>query len=197
MRSRRLRRMIASLAALGLVLAGGGCATQPPSAIANPPAVDLDVATVQSDPDRYTGAPVRWGGDIAGVENQPDVTEVEVVARPLTSGGRPRDADRSPGRFITRVPGFLDPAKYETGREFTVAGTVVGTVKRPIGGYEYRFPVVQADASQLWQPLPEPVPWYGPYGPYGPWYGPWPGPYWGPASPFWPDPCWRRPAYCW
>jgi len=197
MRSQRLPRMAARAAALGAILAGSGCAGQPPSAVANPPAVDLDVATVRSDPDRHTGAPVRWGGAIARVKNGPDATELEVVSRPLTSDGRPRQVDRSGGRFIARVPGFLDPSIYESGRDFTVAGTVVGTVTRPIGAYEYRFPVVRADASQLWQPLPEPVPgpWYGPW--YSPWYGPWPGPYWGPDPFFWPGGCWRHPGFCW
>ena len=46
---------------------------------------------------------VRWGGAIASVENRRDETWIEIVERPLNT-------DKSAGRFLARVDGFLDPA---------------------------------------------------------------------------------------
>jgi outer membrane lipoprotein len=168
----------------GVVLGLAACATPLPTAVTAPAQGDPGVAAVRLDPSRYLGTAVRWGGTIARVDNRADATEVEVVSRPLEGGGRPREVDRSEGRFIARMPGFLDPAIYASGRALTVAATVEGGVTRPIGEFPYRFPVVRATAWHLWEPLAEPVP------------RPWPGGFWYP-SPFWPGPCRWHPAYCW
>lgn len=171
---------------LTLVAALAGCATDLPTPIARAPEVEVDPSAVAAEPERYRERRVRWGGTIAGVENRADATEVEVVSRPLARSGRPREVDRTEGRFLAVVPGFLDPTVYAEGRELTVAGPVVGVRGRPIGEYPYRFPVVQAEAHHLWAPLPEPLPAPYYYSPF--WY---PHPFYGPPG------CWRWPGYCW
>ena len=170
-----------------LLLVLGACATNIPDAIREPPPGDLSVAEVRRDPNAHIGRHVRWGGTIAGVENKKTETLLELVARDLDSDGRPRMTDRSPGRFLARVDGFLDPAVYANGREMTVAGTLEGVTTRTIGEYTYRYPLVKTDAVYLWEPRVErrsrrdyDDPFWGPWGPWGPW------PY-----PYYPYPGWR------
>ncbi len=156
-----------------LILAGLiGCASNLPKDITEAPPGGPSVAAVRADPQRFTGAQVRWGGTIAAVENRQHETWIEVVDRELYSGGRPESGDATRGRFLARIPGFLDPAVYAKGRQITVAGTVDGTVTRPIGQYSYRFPVVAVRTHVLWEPLPERREYYDPFWPgyYDPWW---------------------------
>jgi outer membrane lipoprotein len=178
------------LAFMMLVLLAA-CATRAPDAIREPPPEDLSLAEVSRNPEAYQGRRVRWGGMVAAVENRPNETWIDVVARPLDGSGRPRAGDTSLGRFAARVQGFLDPAIYRQGREITVAGAVEGAVTRLIGQYPYRYVMVDADTTRLWEPEPRAYyrdPYYDPYYdpfwrsrfyPWHPWYGP------GPFHPFW------------
>ena len=171
-RARRAGRA-PTLGCAALALLGAGCAAvQPP---ASAPVADLDVADVQRDP---PGAPetVRWGGTVTRVENlDADTTVLEVVARPLGAGGRPRHVDRSPGRFLAEIDGFLDPEIVREGRDVTVTGTVAELREGRIGRADYRFPVVEVEAWRYWKPAAVAR---GPYGPYPPVYGPY-GPVYG------------------
>ncbi len=173
------RRNAAVLALLLAALWFGGC-TVTPQALEPPPERDApNVSTAAETPEEYRGVRVRWGGTIAGVENRADSTLVEVVARPLGRDSRPRGDDRSEGRFLAVIPGFLDPAIYEEGRELTVAGTLDGIEERPVGDYPYHYPRIQATGHHLW-PRPVAPPAY-PRGWYDPWYDPW-----------WDDPWYRH-----
>ncbi len=166
---------------VGVVLLAGGCATTLPEAI-DRPVQPVGLLQAQQEAGAWVGRTVRWGGTIAKVENRAEETWVEVVARRLDSGARPVVEDRSDGRFLARVSGFLDPAIYAPGRLFTVVGTLERPVTRTIGDYPYRFPVVRVDGYQLWEPLPEPRAYPYPYGWYDPWY-PW-------RRPWLHDPYW-------
>lgn len=132
--------------------------------------------------------PVRWGGVIAAAENRNNETWLEIVEQPLDArSGRPLMVDQSAGRFMVKVPGFLDPTIYAKGREFTVVGTLDGSYRATIGqDYHYDFPVIAASGHHLWPPRIEQdryyvEPAFGPYwgpgfyrgGPWG-WYDPWP-----------------------
>lgn len=171
------------LAVITGVLLLAGCASTP-TALQNAPAESPPVATVRERPESYVGERVRWGGTIAGVINRQSETLLVIVARPLRDNGRPYADAGSPGRFLARVPGFLDPAVYGEGRSLTVVGTIAGSEVRAIGDYPYRYPVVRADSYHLWEPLPPPRPahcfhspfWYDPLW-YPSWYGPYPWPY--------------------
>ena len=71
--------------------------------------------------------------------------------------------------FLACRPGFYDPAVFEKNREVTVVGRVAGYENRRIGGYDYRFPRVEADVVYLWPvretvdvvQYPAPWPWWG------------------------------------
>ncbi len=149
-----------------------GCASRIPSAILAAPAPDLTVAEARADLSAHRGQQVRWGGSIAGVENGKDVTRIEIVARDLEGGGRPRETDASGGRFIAHIAGFLDPAIYARDRLLTVSGVLDGSVTKTVGDYPYSYPVVRVQEYQLWRPLPprDAFPrdtiWYDPWYPW-------------------------------
>lgn len=156
----------------------GGCATTTPDAINTAPSPDIHVGQAREDTTAYVGQRVRWGGTIARVENRETTTDIEIVARELDGKGRPRQTDRSPGRFIARVAGFLDPAVHSEGRHVTVAGTILEETRGRIGEHAYRYPVVKAETVYLWEPLRERSdrhlyhdPFYDPF--WYPWR-PWP-----------------------
>jgi len=164
------------LTILGLFVSA--CASGPPESISQVPHDNPSLTRVRLDPDAYIGAAVRWGGVISQVENKTDQTWVEIVRMELRSNGRPVSAGDSDGRFIASFDRFLDPVVYEVGRPLTVVGKIGSIVRRPIGEYEYLFPVVTVEGSHLWQraePTPAPV-YPGPWWYYDPWY-PYPWPY--------------------
>jgi outer membrane lipoprotein len=170
--------MAGRIAVVMLVALLGGCAGGVPAPIAGAPPGDPPLAAVRAAPQQYAGAEVRWGGQIVGVRNETEATQIEVVERRLDADGRPRAEDRSAGRFLARVAGFLDPAIYAAGRELTVRGQLAGTVERAIDEFRYTYPLVQAEHVQLWPERPPPLPAYPYYDPfwYDPWY-PWGWPY--------------------
>lgn len=155
-----------SLIGLLLMLWLAGCATQVPPAIREAPPSVPAPDEVRADPERFEGVEVLWGGIIAGVENRVDHTLIQVVSRPLTRSGRVRDTDHGYGRFLARVPGFVDPAVYVPGRELTVSGRVRGLKHSPVGDYEYPYVLVEVEVHHLWPlRLNGRDPYY-----YDPWY---------------------------
>lgn len=151
----------------------GGCVSSVPEQIRSAPPDDPRIDEVRAEPSRFTGEEVRWGGEIASLENFKTHTQVEVVVRTLTSSGRPNSNAQSLGRFLGNIPGFLDPAVYEVKREITIFGTVAGSTMKSIGDYDYLYPVIDISSHVLWQPLPEYDPHYHRYYWYDPWYDPW------------------------
>ncbi|WP_295441616.1 Slp family lipoprotein [uncultured Thiodictyon sp.] len=173
---------------LVLLIALGGCASPIPKAIRTAPVTAVTVAQVQQEPARYPDQRVRWGGTIIAVNNLADVTEIEVLSRPLDSDGEPHSGEPGTGRFIARVTGFLDPAEYQKERALTVVGTLAGVQTRPVGDYRYAYPLLRVESRYLWPKAAPPVTyapygypgWYGPWGPWGPYglgYDPWFAPY--------------------
>jgi outer membrane lipoprotein len=172
---RTIRTLTLLIATLGLA----ACASTLPEPLRQDPPGAPRLDEVRTGPDRFQGSQVRWGGVIASVQNRSDDTLVEVVARPLDGRGRPRETDSTQGRFLARVPGFLDPAVYTAGREITVSGRVAGLEARPVGEYEYPYVRVDADQHHLWATRETPHEtyppwWYDPWYPYHPFYSPWP-----------------------
>jgi outer membrane lipoprotein len=136
----------AGFAAL-IVVALAAC-TRPPKNLAGEYA-PLTVADAQRQ--GAEGTAVRWGGALVEARPGQDRTCFEIVSRPLDREARPTFSDESHGRFIACAPGFYDPSVYAPGREITVAGALHGTTTRKVGQYDYRFPLVDATAVQLWE----------------------------------------------
>ena len=153
-----------------------GCATDIPRPIQSTPAVNIPLVLALKEPDKQRGAAVRWGGVIARVENRRDESWIEIVDQPLTKDGYPRESDKSSGRFLARIAGFVDPVVFTAQRRITVTGTLDGVTQRNIGEHPYRYPLVRVEHFYLWPSPPETVQYYSaPYG-YDPWY-PWGYPY--------------------
>lgn len=155
---------------LMLSLLASGCATQVPKAVQETPASQVTAAEARTG-NAPLGSTIRWGGTIASTENRQSETWVEIVARELERRGRPRETDRSSGRFLARFPGFLEPTEYSTGREITVVGVLEKSLTRTIGEFPYTFPVVSVTEHYLWPPRPEPRYSGYPVDPF--WYDPW------------------------
>ena len=107
---------------------------------------------------------MRWGGTITEVRNTAEGTTVlEVVSRPLRRGGRPIRDDRTDGRFLAEVDGFLDPEIVKAGRDVTVSGRLEALREGRIGESDYRFPVVAVSDYRYWKVRPRTVPVHFPH----------------------------------
>jgi outer membrane lipoprotein len=144
----------------------------------------LTYQVVQKGPDRYVGKNVLWGGVIAEITNKQNETDLKVRETELDIEKRPKNPDRSAGRFIVRYAGFLDPAIFQPGREITVAGEVVGKEVLPLEKILYPYPVILAKEIHLWEKLLPVRPYYSYY------WDPFGGPYGYPYR-------WYRPYYYW
>ncbi len=179
--TRKLAIRGALLGLLALLLSA--CVGNPPVGLAPLAGDPPRPAQVQADPGVYQGREVRWGGEILSIDNQSSQTEVELYARPLFDNAEPRPDGGDGVRFLARVAGFLDPAQYSKGKRMTVRGRIGAAIRRPVGEYPYRYPVVEVERHHLWPVYvdpPEPAwfrdPYYDPWWPWGPWgpYRRWP-----------------------
>jgi len=152
-----------------------GCGSKYPAPIDLMVSSDSNVKQIQQGVATDRGVTIRWGGVIANVNNLENDTWIEVVQLPLKSSGRPTDTDISPGRFLVKVEGFIDPAIYAAGREFTVVGILSGMTDGKVGDFDYKFPVVASQGYYLWpqqrdnnyyQAYLYPVSYWQPYLPY-------------------------------
>jgi outer membrane lipoprotein len=161
------RQMKKSLLIICLILTA--CSNIPP-AIQDPPAFDLSYQEALTNTAKYKNAPVRWGGTIVEVENEPNFSAIQVLLYPLGSYGRPDLDENNQGRFVLKSPEFLDPAVYKKDTSITVAGTLAGDTERTIGNKTLRLPLIIAKQIHLWQEV-DYYPYYGGYGGFGYGYG--------------------------
>jgi outer membrane lipoprotein len=111
----------------------------------------LTFREVQTEPDRYVGKAVIWGGVIIETLNRQEGTFITVLQTPLVRGEEPRHADSSQGRFQLKHPSRLDPEIYKKGRKVSVAGKIIGKEVLPIGGLKYTHPLILAEELHLWK----------------------------------------------
>lgn len=102
------------------------------------------------DPEAYKGRTVLLGGEIIETRNLPENTLIFMLQRPLGPRDEPDVEGESMGRFLLTVPGFLDPAIYQTGRKVTVAGAVEGKEMHPLGEIQYTYPLISRKELYLW-----------------------------------------------
>ncbi len=140
----------------------------------------LNFHQVFQNPEAVKGKIVIWGGEIVETINQKDgTTLIVVLQRPLDWLEEPK-IQRSEGRFIILVGGYVDPYVFRRGRRITVAGEILGRKVMRLGELEYPYPLLQSKQIYLWGEYyysPSPYPYYpwGYYGSYGPRWG---YPYW-------------------
>ena len=107
-------------------------------------------STIQKDPGGHVGSVVMLGGKILETKASSTSSEIALVQLPLGRDGRPKEGDRSEGRFLLRAAQFLDPAIYYKGTLLTVVGRVSGSEVRPVGGSDYAYPVVESIEIKRW-----------------------------------------------
>lgn len=148
----RSRHSLLLLFILATLLAGPGCA--PPFSEELLQTVDrsLSLERLRSDPGRYQGTMVMFGGMIVDVKNTAEGTFVEVLQQPLDRGGRPQRTDRTEGRFLAKSGQYLDSAVYLAGRDLTIVGEVSGERTLRLGEIDYRYPVITIRDLRLWDP---------------------------------------------
>ena len=142
---------------------------------------------VQKAPQKYINKNVLWGGMIIETDVKPNATFIKVIDRDLDYEKRPKEGDKSNGRFIVRYPGFLDPAIYKPGREITVIGTLSGVERQPVGEFQYTYLLVDSKHLHLWETRAKyrrPAYWDYPLMPF---------PY--SSYPYYPPYVWGHPPY--
>jgi len=162
----------------------GACSSHIPLPIRQNLPEAPDLQSTQQQTEAYKAHKVRWGGMITRIENRQSHSQLEIIALPLDSEGRPQQSDQSPGRFIALVDQFLEPEVYSPERMLTIVGTLQTTETRKIGEFPYVYPVIQVEHYYLWPIRQQPAyrddwrydPWMHPYYypgyPYYPWYSP-------------------------
>jgi len=102
----------------------------------------LSFQQVFQDPEASKGKIVIWGGEIIETINQKDgTTLIVVLQRPLDWMEEPK-IQRSEGRFIILVEGYVDPYVFRRGRKITVAGEILGRKVMRLGELEYPYPLL-------------------------------------------------------
>jgi outer membrane lipoprotein len=138
---------------------------------------NLPFTKALEDPAACKGRIVLWGGRVIEITNSKDGTEMIVLETPLDFLGVPESALSSRGRFIARIPKFLDPAIYLADRDITLAGEIIGAEEKELGATTYKYPVVLIKEFHLWEKLSSQYPaatWHSQFG--GPnYYGSGPG----------------------
>ena len=112
----------------------------------------IEFRDVATDPAKYTGKSVVFGGTIILVENLEGATVMEIVQEGLNSQLKPVSREESGGRFLVKFKEFKDPAIFGAGKRITVAGVVTGAETRPLGKSTYRYPVLESKEHYLWEP---------------------------------------------
>jgi outer membrane lipoprotein len=173
MGARSVKNNYLKLLLLALLLQG--CASSIPSALRDAPKQSPALSQVHDQPDAFINMRLRWGGTVVRIENLPQTTRIEIVARPLHENGEPVDQDSSEGRFLAHFDRFLDPSIYTVGRTITVVGRLERIEQRELDQMHYRYPVISVESHHLWpEPEPHQERYYDPffYDPffYDPWY---------------------------
>jgi outer membrane lipoprotein len=130
---------------LGLITLAG-CSSSPKVAS------DVDRSLTPKEAVTSAGAErvLQWGGVIIETQNLADTTELQILAYPLKSNGKP-DVEASPeGRFIAQQAGYLETVDYAKGRHVTVTGSFSQVRSGEVGSSPYEFPLLLADEIVLW-----------------------------------------------
>ena len=125
----------------------GGCTSDP---LREVDVSEVTITQAAEMPEANRGKLVRWGGTVLGITNREDYSLVEILGKPLESFSEPDDRRVSTGRFMAKIPGFVDPAEYREPNRLTVVGSLAGVTRGKVGDYSYTYPVVEVRQRKLW-----------------------------------------------
>jgi outer membrane lipoprotein len=135
---------------LAVMFVAAGCAPVISKNLREQVEKEISFKQVIRNPDAYQGKMVIWGGVIVAAKNTKEGTLLEILQKPTDAQGRPKDVDRSDGRFLALYDRYLDAAIYAQGREVTVAGEIKGKKILPMGEIQYTYPMILAKEIHLW-----------------------------------------------
>jgi len=127
-----------------------GCSNIPKH-ISTAPAIDLKLNEVQESIENYSTQTVRWGGEIVNVENNNDVSIIQIVQYPLNHFGKPITTQKSDGRFLAKTTEFIDPIVYKEGTLLTFTGSLDGKATRKVDQKELSLPIINVSSMYKWQ----------------------------------------------
>ncbi len=169
------------MAILGPIVISSGCVKAISKELRAQVEEGIYIEEVIKNPKAYQNKMVLWGGVIVDAKNLKEGTSFEIVQKPVNSEGRPKNVDKSGGRFLALHDGFVDVAIYSVGREVTVAGTVKEIQVKLLGEIEYSYPVISVKEIHLWPARSEKKYIVYPY-----WY-----------DQYWYDPYWHYYPHRW
>ena len=145
-------RMPRLLLSLILPAAIAACAPAPIYKTGGPSSVMATPQQVATSPANFRNLEVVWGGEVIGVHNLADHSEVEILAYPLDSSQRPRLKEPPTGRFLAIVPGFVEPMNFPPGTLVTLRGLLQGAREGEVGRAPYTFALVHSEGMHRWTP---------------------------------------------
>ena len=128
-----------------------GCITAIPKDLARKVDRNISFEQLQKSPTDHQGKLLAVGGVILEAKNTKEGTVLEVLQKQLNYYDRPKDVDGSAGRFLALYKGYLDTAIYQSGREITLVGEVLGFKTQPVGEIEYTYPYLEIRSIFLWE----------------------------------------------
>ena len=143
-------KKIQILLSICLFMVAVGCASGISKASRSQVTFKGNFSDLQKNPDAFDNEIVMFGGKILETQVSPDSSELTVLQLPLDSSGRPLNQIQSKGRFLVHSNQFLDPANYKKGAFLTVVGLSKGKEIRPIGAYDYVYPLLEEIEIKLW-----------------------------------------------
>lgn len=125
--------------------------------------VDRNVSfqELKKEPEKFKGTWVMLGGMIIASKNTKEGTLIEILQKPLDTGGRPLQTDSTEGRFLVQSDAFLDSAVYHDGRLITVVAEVIGMKELPLDDIMYPYPLLIVKDLHLWGPSQGPHFFFG------------------------------------
>jgi len=136
---------------LGLLAFIGGCVPVISKTLLKEAQI-IPFRELSSEPERFRGKTVILGGIILDLKVEKEKTVLEVLQVPASAYERPKDIEKSEGRFIVEYPSFLDPEIYKKGKAITVGGVVRGKEIGKIGERELVYPLIEGKEIYLWAP---------------------------------------------
>ena len=133
-----------------LVLHTTGCATGISQQIRSQVTYHGSFSELRANIDQYGGEVVMLGGKVIETQGSQTGSEICVLQLALDRSGRPKNVNQSEGRYVIRSGQFFDPAIYEKGAMLTVVGRLSGSEVRPVGGFQYTHPIVEAIEVKPW-----------------------------------------------
>ena len=143
-------RNVSNIFVIFFILLMMGCAAGISKQVRSKVTYTGSFSALQKTPDAYKGEVVMLGGRIIEAKASSPLSELTVLQLAIGTSDRPKNSDKSEGRFIIQSKQLLDPAIYEKDMLVTVVGTLKGSKVLPIGDLEYTYPIVEPIEIKLW-----------------------------------------------